>query len=706
MKKDNSTELILDGLDCANCALKIENAVKKIEGVTAVSLDFTTQRMKIDFSQATQKNTIIDAATSLALKIEPDIRVLSETTESVEEEAGFWTKETISLVAGAMLFALALVLDFGDPYELMIYALSFVLVGGDIVLRALKDIVKGALFDESFLMSIATIGAFAIGEYPEGVAVMLFYKVGERFQDRAVDHSRRSIKALLDIRPEYANVDLGDGFVQVNPQSVRLNDLILVKPGEKVPLDGVVVDGFSTLDTASITGESLPKSIAPKDPIYSGSINLSGVLKIKVTRLFEDSTVSKILDLVQNASAKKAPTEQFITKFARLYTPIVVAIAILLAIVPVYLIPGATFSQWIYRALIFLVVSCPCALVISIPLGYFGGIGGASKQGILMKGSNYLEALNSIDTMVFDKTGTLTKGQFKVMDIVSDSSYTKADILEVAALAESRSNHPIAVSIVNTYGKVDESDLGEVTELAGFGVLALVSGKRILAGNEKLMTQYGFEIPEVSAVGSIVHIAIDQTYAGYLVIEDEIKPDAIATIAALKNLGIQRLVMLTGDSKAVGDKNAAVLGIPEVYSHLLPADKVDIVEKLAREKKTKGKLVFVGDGINDAPVLMRADVGIAMGALGSDAAIEAADIVLMTDEPSKIITAITLARFTQKVVYQNIALAFGVKLVVLGLGAFGLASMWEAVFADVGVALLAVFNALRILHLKEGMKSV
>lgn len=706
MKKDNSTELILDGLDCANCALKIEDAVKKIEGVTAVSLDFTTQKMKIDFNQPTQKSAIIEAATSLALKIEPDIRVLSETAESVEEKAGFWTKETISLMAGAMLFALALVLDFGNPYELMIYALSFVLVGGDIVLRAVKDIFKGEFFDESFLMSIATLGAFAIGEYPEGVAVMLFYKVGERFQDRAVDHSRRSIKALLDIRPEYANLDLGDGFVQVKPQSVRLDDLILVKPGEKVPLDGIVVDGFSSLDTASITGESLPKSIAPNDPIYSGSINQSGVLKIKVTKLYEDSTVSKILDLVENASAKKAPTEQFITKFARLYTPIVVAIAILLAIVPVLLIPGATFSQWIYRALIFLVVSCPCALVISIPLGYFGGIGGASKQGILMKGSNYLEALNTIDTMVFDKTGTLTKGQFKVMNIVSDSSYSKADILEAAALAESHSNHPIALSIVNTYGKVDDSHLGEVTELAGLGVQALVSGKRILAGNEKLMTQYGFEIPEVSAVGSIVHIAIDQTYAGYLVIEDEIKPDAIATIAALKNLGIQRLVMLTGDSKAVGDKNAAVLGIPEVYSNLLPADKVDIVEKLAHEKKTKGKLVFVGDGINDAPVLMRADVGIAMGALGSDAAIEAADIVLMTDEPSKIITAITLARFTQKVVYQNIALAFGVKLIVLGLGAFGLASMWEAVFADVGVALLAVFNALRILRLKEGMKSV
>jgi Cd2+/Zn2+-exporting ATPase len=406
------------------------------------------------------------------------------------------------------------------------------------------------------------------------------------------------------------------------------------------------------------------------------------------------------LDLVQNASSKKAPTEQFITKFARLYTPIVVGIAFVLAIVPALIIPGATFSQWIYRALIFLVVSCPCALVISIPLGYFGGIGGASKQGILMKGSNYLEALNRIDTIVFDKTGTLTKGQFKVMDIISDSSFTKADILEAAALAESHSTHPIALSIIKTNGKIDGSVLTDVSELAGLGVLAMAKGKRILAGNEKLMNQFGFEVPEVKGVGSIVHIAIDQTYAGYLVIEDEIKPDAIATIDALKKMGIQRIVMLTGDSKAVGDKNAKVLGIPEVFSNLLPADKVELVEKLSVEKKTTGKLVFVGDGINDAPVLMRADVGIAMGALGSDAAIEAADIVLMTDEPSKIISAIRLSRFTQTVVYQNIALAFGVKLIVLILGAFGLASMWEAVFADVGVALLAVFNALRILHSK------
>ncbi len=699
MRKENSTELILDGLDCANCALKIENAVKKIEGVTRVSLDFTTQKMIIDFEQANQKNTIIEKATSAALKIEPDISVLRE-AEKAEEKGGFWTKETISLLVGTMLFVLALMFDFGEPLEPIMYALSFVLVGGDIVYRAVKDILKGELFDESFLMSIATIGAFAIGQYPEGVAVMLFYKVGERFQDRAVDHSRRSIKALLDIRPDYANVDLGEGFIQASPQSVQVGDVILIKPGEKVPLDGIVLEGFSFLDTASITGESLPKSISPLDTIYSGSINQSGVLKVRVTKLFEDSTVSKILDLVQNASAKKAQTEQFITKFARLYTPIVVGIAAFLAIVPALIIPGATFSQWIYRALIFLVVSCPCALVISIPLGYFGGIGGASKQGILMKGSNYLEALNRIDTIVFDKTGTLTKGQFKVMDIVSDSTYTKADILEAAALAESHSTHPIALSILKTYGKVEASRLGEVTELAGLGVLAMANGKRILAGNEKLMSQYGFELPEIISVGSIVHIAIDQTYAGYLVIEDEIKPDAIATIEALKNMGIQRIVMLTGDSKAVGDKNAQTLGIPEVFSNLLPADKVELVEKLSLEKKTKGKLVFVGDGINDAPVLMRADVGIAMGALGSDAAIEAADIVLMTDEPSKIISAIRLSRFTQTVVYQNIALAFGVKLIVLCLGAFGLASMWEAVFADVGVALLAVFNALRILHSK------
>jgi len=699
MKKNNTTELILDGLDCANCALKIENAVKKIDGVTSASLDFTTQKLKIEFNEEALKGSIIDKATSEALRIEPDIRVLSEKKE-IETKESFWTNETISLILGSVLFAVALILDFSETIEIVLYAVSFILVGGDIVIRAIKDIFKGQLFDESFLMSIATIGAFAIGQYPEGVAVMLFYKVGERFQNGAVDHSRRSIKALLDIRPDYANLMKEKGPVKVDPQSVRIGDIILIKAGEKVPLDGIVLEGSSFLDTASITGESMPKAVGPQDPIYSGSINQSGLIKVRVTTIYEESTVSKILNLVENAASKKAPTEQFITKFAHYYTPVVVLIAALMAFVPPLLIPGALFSQWVYRALIFLVVSCPCALVISIPLGYFGGIGGASKQGILMKGSNYLEALNKIDTVVFDKTGTLTKGTFTVSDIVSVSSYSKSEILEAAALAESHSSHPIALSIIKAYGKIDQTRVRDVTEVAGLGLMALVSGKRILAGSDKLMRQYGFDPINHQENGARIHIAINETYAGYLVIEDEVKPDAKETVSALKAMGIERVVMLTGDSQAVGEKIAKELGITEVYCELLPADKVDMVEQLQKEKKTSGKLVFVGDGINDAPVLMRADVGIAMGALGSDAAIEAADIVLMTDEPHKIVTAVKLSRFTQKIVWENIALAFGVKLIVLVLGALGMASMWEAVFADVGVALLAVFNAVRVLNAK------
>lgn len=697
MPKKNQTELILDGLDCANCALKIEKAVQKIEGVKAASLDFTTQKLHIEFEDVELKEAIIDQATHEALRIEPEIRVLSEAKDADEKEA-FWTTETISLVLGALLFAIALIFDFDPAIETGLFGISFLMVGSDIMIKAGRDILKGQWFDESFLMSLATIGAFAIGQYPEAVAVMLFYKVGERFQDGAVDHSRRSIKALLDIRPDYANAFRNDGFMKVSPQSVKIGEIILVKPGEKVPLDGIVTEGSSFLDTASITGESLPRAVGPQDLIYSGSINQSGLLKIKVTKVFEESTVSKILDLVQNAASKKASTEQFITKFARIYTPVVVGIAVLMAVLPPLLISGATFDQWIYRALIFLVVSCPCALVISIPLGYFGGIGGASKQGILMKGSNYLEALNNIETIVFDKTGTLTQGQFSVTSIQSFSNFTQDEILKAAALAESNSNHPIALSIQKAYGKVDPDEVKDVKELPGLGLLALTDKTRILAGNDKLMRQYGFEPLPQNGTGSSIHIAIGESYAGVVIVEDQLKNDAKATIDGLKALGISRIVMLTGDAKAVGEKMANALGITEVASELLPEDKVKQVEKLTLEKKTKGKLVFVGDGINDAPVLMRADVGIAMGALGSDAAIEAADIVLMTDEPKKILSAIRLARFTQRVVWQNIALALGVKTLVLILGAFGIASMWEAVFADVGVALLAVFNALRLLN--------
>lgn len=700
MSKQNRTALILDGLDCANCALKIENAVKKIDGVTAVTLDFTTQKLTIDYNRSDLKDAILDRAASEALRIEPDIRILQDHAEAEEKPESLLTWNNLGLLIGAILFTVALVFDFGEVLEPIVFGISFILVGRDVVLKAIRDLLKGQLFDENFLMSLATLGAFSIRQYPEAVAVMLFYKVGELFQDAAVDHSRKSIKSLLDIRPEYANLEQGSELIKVSPQSVALNQTIVIMPGEKVPLDGIVLEGDSFLDTASITGESLPKAVGPNDQIYSGSINQSGVLKVKVTKIYAESTVAKILDLVENASARKAPTEQFITKFARVYTPIVVAIAAVMALIVPLIIPGATFSEWIYRALIFLVVSCPCALVISIPLGYFGGIGGASKHGILLKGSNHLEALNKVDTVVFDKTGTLTQGKFHVANIVSNSSFTSDEILEAAATAESRSTHPIAQSIVEAYGKVDSAMLRNVTELAGLGLAATVNGKRILAGNDRLMIKNGLKPLINGDTGTLVHVAIDRTYAGYIVIEDEIKVDAKASIAALKDLGIRKIVMLTGDSSKVGEKIASILGISDVYAELLPQDKVDIVERLEKEKVGKGKLVFVGDGINDAPVLTRADVGIAMGALGSDAAIEAADVVLMTDEPMKLATAIRLSRFTQKIVWQNIALAFGVKAVVLILGTFGLASMWEAVFADVGVALLAVFNALRVLNAK------
>ncbi len=691
-----STTIILDGLDCANCALKIETAVKKIDGITNASLDFTTQKLKFEFEEDSLSESLFSAISEVTLRIEPDVHLRLE-EEKFEKKSKF-TLDNVLLLLGSILFLVALVID--SPLTWILYAISYVFVGSKVVLRAIKNILKGDLFDENFLMSIATIGAFAIGQYAEGVAVMLFYQVGELFQEGALDHSRKSIAALMDIRPDYANIESAEGLLKVSPLSVKINDIITIKPGEKVPLDGIVIEGNSFLDTSSITGEAFPKEITSGQEIYSGTINKSGLLKVRVTKVFGDSTVSKILDLVQNASSKKAPTEQFITRFAKVYTPIVVFIALGLALIPPLFIPGMPFDQWIYRALVFLVVSCPCALVISIPLGYFGGIGAASKHGILMKGSNYLEAIKDVDTVVFDKTGTLTQGSFSLSKIVCAPGFSQEEVLASAALAESHSNHPLAASVLKAYGEVDSKEIISVTEIAGLGLSVKTKTKTILAGNEKLMNQYGFEVLGNLELKTSIHIAINGKYAGVLLVEDAIKKDAMITIQKLFKLGVKRIVMLTGDSDLIGKKIANDLGITEVYTELLPADKVDQVERLQKEITSSGKLVFVGDGINDAPVLVSADVGIAMGALGSDAAIEAADIVLMTDEPSKLITAITLSRYTQKIVIQNILLAFIVKGLVLGLGAFGLASMWEAVFADVGVALLAVFNALRILNLK------
>lgn len=577
---------------------------------------------------------------------------------------------------------------------------SYVIIGGEIVLKALKNIRKGQVFDENFLMSVATIGAFCLGEYAEGVAVMLFYQVGELFQSYAVSRSRRSIADLMDIRPDYANVMRDGQLVQVDPDEVAVGDTVIVKPGERIPLDGVITDGRSALDTSALTGESVPRDASVGDSVISGCINQTGKLTIEVTKVFGESTVSKILELVENASDKKSKSENFITRFARYYTPIVVFAAVALAIIPP-LVTGQSFLIWIERALTFLVISCPCALVISVPLSFFGGIGGASKAGVLVKGSNYLELLADTEIVVFDKTGTLTKGNFVVGEVRA-LSMSEEDLIRIAAHAEDYSSHPIAVSIKKAYGKaVDPSLISDIEEIAGHGVQASIDGKVVLAGNAKLMKLKNIAYEDSSSVGTVVHIAVDGVYAGYIVIADEVKPDSAQAILDLKAAGVKQTVMLTGDADAVGKKVAAQLNLDKVYTELLPADKVMQVETLISEKSEKKMLAFVGDGINDAPVLARADVGIAMGGLGSDAAIEAADVVIMTDEPSKIAIVMKISRKTLRIVKQNITFSLAVKGIVLVLGAFGIANMWGAIFADVGVSIIAILNAIRALNVKK-----
>jgi Cd2+/Zn2+-exporting ATPase len=606
------------------------------------------------------------------------------------------------IALAAVVFAAALLTkrEF-HAARLVLFGASYVIAGGDVVMSALRNISRGSVFDENFLMSVASAGAFAIGEYPEGVAVMLFYQVGELFQSYAVNKSRRSIAALMDIRPDYANVRRGGEIEKIDPEEVKTGEIIIVRPGEKIPLDAVVTEGLSTLDTSALTGESFPRDVAPGDAIMSGCVNLSGLLAARVTKEFDESTVSKILDLVENASAKKSKSENFVTKFARYYTPAVVITAALLAVVPPLAVPGAAFSDWLYRALTFLVISCPCALVISIPLSFFGGIGGASKRGILVKGGNYLEALARTEIVVFDKTGTLTKGVFKVTEIRPEK-ISPDELLELAAYAENFSVHPISASLKTAYGKnINEARISNVEETPGRGVRAKIDGREILAGSAKLMDAAGISHRGGASGGTVVHVAADGVYAGYIVIADEIKDDAADAIAALKRAGVRKIVMLTGDSRAAGEAAAKKLGVENVYAGLLPEDKVAKVEELLAEKSPKGKLVFAGDGINDAPVLSRADIGIAMGGLGSDAAIEAADVVIMTDEPSKIATAMKLSKRTLGIVRQNIFFALGVKLIVLVLGAGGISTMWEAVFADVGVAILAILNASRVLDVKK-----
>ena len=604
------------------------------------------------------------------------------------------------IIIAAVLFAAGSLLPLGPTVEMGVFLVCYAVIGWDIVWKAVTNILHGQVFDENFLMTIATIGALILGEHSEGVAVMLFYQVGEWFQSYAVSKSRKSIASLMDIRPDYANVERNGKLEQVDPDEVNIGDTIVVKPGERVPLDGKIIKGTSALDTSALTGESMPRDVEPGMEVISGCINQTGILTIQTTKKYGESTVAKILDLVENASDKKGKTENFISRFARYYTPIVVFAAIALAILPP-LVTGQPFSVWIYRALTFLVISCPCALVISIPLSFFGGIGGASKIGVLVKGSNYLESLAHTEVVVFDKTGTLTKGSFAVSQIKA-IDMKEEQLLELAAYAEDYSNHPISQSIQKAYGKkIDNSRISDVQEIAGHGVRAVIDGKTVLAGNAKLMNGENIVYTPSDAIGTVIYLACNGKYAGYIVIEDEVKADAPAAIRALKEVGVRKTVMLTGDADAVGKKVAQKLGLDQAYTELLPADKVDRVEAMLKQTSEKGKLVFVGDGINDAPVLARADVGIAMGGLGSDAAIEAADVVLMTDEPSKISAVVRIARKTIRIANENIVFALGVKLLVLILGATGYANMWAAVFADVGVSVIAILNAIRAMRVKK-----
>lgn len=612
-------------------------------------------------------------------------------------------KRTTRIITGAVIFAAALFVP-DDPWwiRLALFLAAYVAVGYKVIWKAVRGVVNGQVLDENFLMAVASIGAFFVGEYPEAVAVMLFYQIGEMFEDYAVGKSRKSITGLMDIRPDSANLKTETGIVAVSPSEVRPGDLIIVRPGEKVPLDGVVIEGISSLNTSALTGESLPREIGQGDEILSGCVNINGLLTVKVTKAFGESTVSKILDLVENSAAKKAKTENFITRFAAVYTPLVVGAAVILAVLPPLLIDGALWADWIYRALNFLVVSCPCALVISVPLSFFGGIGGASKIGVLVKGSNYLEAISKAEYMVMDKTGTLTQGVFHVEDIFAEDGYEKGEILRYAAMAESYSSHPISQSLQAAYGKeIDKSQINDVEEAAGRGVIAMVEGRRVAAGNRRLMTEeagYDGPLPQHRG-GTQVYVSVDGKYAGRILLADKIKEDSASAIKMLGDLGI-KTVMLTGDSREAGEKAATELGIHQVYTGLLPADKVDIVENLLKEKHEKGKVVFVGDGINDAPVLARADIGVAMGGLGSDAAIEAADMVIMDDKPSKLASIIKISKKTMTVVYENIVFALGVKAAVLILSALGIVGIWAAVFADVGVSMIAVLNAMRCLNIK------
>ena len=726
--KELKFKLELKGLDCANCANKIENKASKLEGVKEAILNFTTTTLNVEIKEGYNKKDTINEIKKIVLNLEPNVvveeiytnkntkannsicndnkcKVNNDTSEikamsgSTDNKLLFYIKDNLRLIIGIVAYVIALIFKGdGNLLSIILFATSYLIIGGDVVLTAIKNIARGEIFDENFLMSIATIGAFFIGEYPEAVAVMLFYQVGEMFQGYAVNKSRKSISSLMNIRADYANVLRDNKEIKVSPEDVYIDEIIIVKPGERIPLDGVVIEGTSFIDTAALTGESVPREIKEGNEILSGAINTNGVLKVKVNKEYGESTVARILELVENASNKKAPTEKFITKFAKVYTPIVVIVAIVVAIIPPLILKDATFSEWIYKALSILVVSCPCALVVSIPLGFFSGIGAASKKGILVKGGNYLEALKESEVVVFDKTGTLTKGVFKVTEINTEN-ISESELLEITAIGESHSNHPIAKSIIQAYGKdINKEEIKNYKEISGYGIEASIRDNNVLIGNSKLMKSYNINYEEKKSIGTIVHVAINGLYKGNIVISDEIKENVKEALKSLKSAGIKKTVMLTGDNKLVAEEVAKNIGIDEVYSELLPGDKVGKVEELLNRSDTKGKVVFVGDGINDAPVLARADIGVAMGGIGSDAAIEAADVVLMQDNIYSLVDSIQVSKRTSKILWQNIIFSLGVKIAVMILVVLGLTNMWAAVFADVGVTLIAVLNSMRIIR--------
>ena len=682
MENKEELQLTLEGLNCANCARKIEEKVGKMEGVKESNLNFTTTTLNVKLERKVKEEHAINEIKKIVEALEPHVKVEKKVSGKTNvQRAKFEVKPT--LIIGTILYLIAVIGDFKGALALILFVASYLLIGGKVVLTAIKNIARGQLFDENFLMTVATIGAFSISEYPEAVAVMLFYEIGETIQGYAVNKSRSSISSLMDIRADYANIIIDGKEKKVSPETVKVEDIILVKPGEKIPLDGIVVEGESFVDTSALTGESVPRKIAVNDEILSGGINTNGVLKVKVTKKFGESTVSRILEMVENAANKKANTEKFITKFAKVYTPIVVALAILIAVVPSIFIKDALFSTWLYRALVFLVVSCPCALVVSVPLGFFAGIGGASKKGVLVKGSNYLELLKDLETVVFDKTGTLTEGVFTVTEI-NTNNIQKEKLIEVAAMAESFSNHPIAISIIEEY-----------EEIAGHGIKAVINNEEVLIGNAKLMNQFNISYNEVDSIGTVVYCAINGEFKGSIVISDKIKENADEALINLKAAGVKKTVMLTGDNKKTAEKVGEKVNIDEVHSELLPLGKVKEVEKLLKASNKNGRLAFVGDGVNDAPVLARADIGIAMGGIGSDAAIEAADVVLMKDDINALVDAINVSKKTNKILWQNIIFALGVKVIVMVLGTFGIANMWTAVFADVGVTIIAIINSTR-----------